>query len=391
MIAANSISSDSASPASFAAVFGGRPEIAARSPGRINVIGEHVDYQEGLVLPAAIDRYVFAHARRIDAPQLRLWSAEIGGRPVTVGIGHSEPLTGSDFWANYVFGVFAQYRDAGHPVGGLEITFEATLPAGAGMSSSAAIEAATALAVETAGGFSLPARDRALLCQRADHDYVGVPCGIMDQLAVNSGVAGHLLEIDCRSLGVTPTSLPDGLSLVAVDSKVKHTLADGEYGKRRADCEAAAGQLGLPTLRDATLAQIDAAAAALGGRVARRARHVVREIARVREFIAALQAGNAGDAGQRMFDSHASLRDDYEVSCDELDQLVAIAASHGALGSRLMGGGFGGSTINLVRSAEADAFAADVIADYAECCGIEGSAFVVHPVAGAGAQKEVAS
>ena len=367
----------------FHTQFGAEPEMFTRAPGRINVIGEHVDYQEGLVLPAAIDRYVFASARKIEQPVCRLWSAQIGGPPATVDLDRSRPLEGEDFWANYVFGVIAQYRDAGYPVAGMEIAFGATLPPGAGLSSSAAIEAATALAVEAAGGFELSPTERALLCQRADHDYVGVPCGIMDQLAVNSGVSGSLLEIDCRSLEVTPFQLPAGLALVSVDSRVKHALADGEYGRRRADCEQAAGHLGLASLRDATPADVAAAKGALGDRVFRRARHVVTELGRVRDFTAALGAGRFDTAGSLMSASHRSLRDDYEVSCTELEHLVAIADELGALGARLMGGGFGGSTINLVHAEQAEAFATSITDTYAERHGTAVDAFVVHPVAGA--------
>ena len=269
-------------------------------------------------------------------------------------------------------------------MGGFEIAFDADLPLGAGLSSSAALEAATAIVVESMAGIELPPIDRALLCQSAEHNFAGVPCGIMDQLAVNAGVAAHALNIDCRSLDVSPSRLPTDLAIVVVDSKVKHALADGEYAKRKADCESACEILRIAQLRDTSTRQIEAARDQLGGRILRRARHVVTEIDRVQRFPAALDRGDHEEVGQLMAASHRSLRDDYEVSCPELDSLVEIATSLGAVGTRMMGGGFGGSTVNLIREAEAETFAETVVARYAERTGQQVDAFVVHAVGGAG-------
>lgn len=280
-------------------------------------------------------------------------------------------------------GVFAKYRDAGYPVRGLKAAFTADLPAGAGLSSSAALEAAMAMLVEATSGESLPPSERALLCQAAEHDYAGVPCGIMDQLAVNCGIDGHALFVDCRTLEITPAVLSDELRIVVVDSRVHHSLADGEYAKRRGDCSAAAEQLGVASLRDASLEQVEAATDALGTRVAMRARHVVTEIARAADFAAVLQAGDSLAAGQLMAASHASLRDNYEVSCAELDALVEIANDAGAIGSRMMGGGFGGSTVNLVPTADATSIANRIETRYKELHGVDVRAFIVEPVAGA--------
>lgn len=361
-------------------------EFLSHAPGRINLIGEHVDYQGGLVLPAAINLSVFAAAARIPEPVLRLATSFAGADPVEIPLGALAPLAGAGSWANYPLGVVACYQKAGHDPGGLAITFDASLPAGAGLSSSAAFEAATAVIVEQACGITLPARERALLCQQAEHAYAGVPCGIMDQLAVNAGEAGHALLIDCQSLDVTPTPLPAEVAMVVVDSGVKHALADGEYAKRRADCETAATTLGVACLRDTTLDAVQAAREALGERVFRRARHVVTEIARTRAFAEAMAAGDLTTAAHQMAASHASLRDDYEVSCEELDALVTIANALGVPGARMMGGGFGGSTIQLV-PADAAAEIAAKIEKTAAARGLRVSAF---PVTAAAAAAPVA-
>ena len=361
---------------------GREPELASAAPGRINLIGEHVDYQGGLVLPAAINRGVFAAAVRLEEPVLRLHTSFRGGAEVEIPLDAIAPREGAESWANYPLGVVACYRHAGHDAGGLAIAFDATLPAGAGLSSSAAFEAATAVIVEQALGIELPPRDRALLCQRAEHDYAGVPCGIMDQLAVNAGQAGHALLIDCQSLTVTPTPLPADVAMVVVDSGVKHALADGEYAKRRADCEHAAAILGVRCLRETSLADVEAARATLGDRVFRRARHVVTEIERTRRFAAAMAAGDLQAAAALMAASHTSLRDDYEVSCPELDTLVEIANALGVAGARMMGGGFGGSTIQLVPAGEAVELA-NAIEASAAAKGLRVSGFPVNAAAAA--------
>ncbi|MEM7147374.1 MAG: galactokinase [Verrucomicrobiota bacterium] len=366
----------------FGSIFGGSPTVTTRAPGRINLIGEHVDYQDGLVLPAAIDRYVYGSARAISEPELRLWSS-LGERHITVPLDRSCPLTGDDKWANYVFGVVAKYRDEGHPVCGFEAAFDADLPAGSGLSSSAALESATALLVEAMIEVDLPPVERALLCQVAEHEWAGVPCGIMDQLAVNSGIENQALLIDCRTLGIMPVSIPPELAIVVVDSRVSHALADGEYAKRKADCESAARSLDVKSLRDISVQELNSSSRSLEERTYKRARHVVGEIDRVRRFVAALEAGEIRVAGALMAESHMSLRDDFEVSCAELDVLVEFANDLGAIGARMMGGGFGGSTVNLVHGASAEEFADQIVRRYSEQQGSEVEAFVVNPVTGA--------
>ena len=367
----------------FERAYGRETELRARSPGRINLIGEHVDYQDGLVMPAAIDRYITAHAAANDGDGLRLWSDRSGGAPLCLNLGELAPLGGRDAWGNYVIGVIAKYREKGVRTGGFDIAFESDLPSGAGLSSSAALESATALIVEALAKVELPPEERALLCQAAEHEFAGMPCGIMDQLAVNAGVHGHALRIDCRTLDVSPAPLPDGVATVVIDSGVKHALADGEYAKRRADCEEAAQILGVNTLRDSAPEAVDAARGPLGERLYRRASHVVTEIERVRASAAALEGGRLEDLGPLMAASHASLRDQYEVSCPELDTLVEAAGDLGAIGSRMMGGGFGGSTINLIAEDHAERIASDICSRYHQAHEAEVPAIIVQAVGAA--------
>ena len=371
----------------FSEVFGRAPVMGACAPGRVNLIGEHVDYQEGLVTPLAINRYVVAAAAPIDEQEARIFSSTCNAPPVIVNLEHDAPLRAENAWANYVFGVIASYRKAGYNPGGFEIAFESNLPAGAGLSSSAALESATAMIVEALANIQLPARERAQLCRQAEHEYAGVPCGIMDQLAVNCALEDHALEIDCRTLDVSPFPLPGNLAMVVIDSKVKHSLADGEYALRREACESAAKTLGVRTLRDSSIIKLKQMREQLGEQLYRRAHHVVSEIERVKDFTAAMQSGNPGLAGSLMNASHISLRDDFEVSCPELDTLVEIAGNLDALGSRMMGGGFGGSTINLITSSRADAFATQVVQTCQEQHGWIPGAFVVSAVDGASCSR----
>jgi len=367
----------------FSRIFSSDPLFSACAPGRVNLIGEHVDYQDGLVAPLAINRYVVAAAAPIREHEARIWSSARNEPPVIVDLENITPLEAGSAWANYVFGVIAGYRKAGHDPGGLAIAIDGDLPAGAGLSSSAALESATALIVEVLANVQLPAKERAQLCREAEHEYAGVPCGIMDQLAVNCGLENHALGIDCRTLEVSPFPLPAELSLVVIDSKVKHSLADGEYARRRDDCEAGAKILGVRTLRDSSMAKLQEMRGRLGQQLYRRAHHVVSEITRVKDFTAAMASGNPSLAGSLMNASHASLRDDFEVSCPELDTLVDIACNLNALGSRMMGGGFGGSTINLVQATEANDFANQVVSTCREQHGWIPEAFVVSAVNGA--------
>ncbi|MCB1231560.1 MAG: galactokinase [Verrucomicrobiae bacterium] len=374
----------------FQTVFGREAEAVVRAPGRINLIGEHVDYLDGWVMPAAIDRHIEGAAAEIPEREIRIWTELAGtdaGAIATVSLDDLQRRGGSDSWMNYLIGVLAMLREAGVEPPGFEIALTADLPTGAGLSSSAALETVTALAVEALTGVAQDPVDRALLCQKAEHEYAGVPCGIMDQLAVGASRAGHALMIDCRDLSLKPVPIPSGLALVVADSRVKHALGDGEYRKRREDCESAAEILGVPTLRDASLDQVQAAAEILGDRLFRRARHAVTEIERVHEFATALENQDFAAIGRLMRAGHESIRDDFEVSCAELDALVeaayAFGPERGLVGSRMTGGGFGGSTISLVHEEATSAFVEHLGALFADQFDHPASIFTTHAAEGA--------
>lgn len=373
----------------FRSVFGRAPEALVRAPGRINLIGEHVDYLDGLVMPAAIDRGIEAAAAEIDAPEVRVWTTLVGESetPHLISLNELTIRSGKDSWLNYLIGVLTMLREAGVESPGFEIALTADLPTGAGLSSSAALETVTALVVEALTGIEQDPVDRALLCQKAEHEFAGVPCGIMDQLAVGASRAGHALMIDCRDHSLRPVPIPPGIALVVADSCVKHALGDSEYRNRREDCETAAEILSVSALRDATLDQVNVNANALGDRLFRRARHAVTEIERVREFAIALENEDLPAIGRIMRAGHDSIRDDFEVSCEELDALVDAAydfgSERGLIGARMTGGGFGGSTINLVREDATEAFAEHLSSTYLEKFGHPTSLFTTHAADGA--------
>ena len=337
------------------------------APGRVNLIGEHVDYAEGLCLPFAIaERTVVTAAPRADELLTVQSSAADDGQPddVTVALDAVGPGSPSG-WAGYVAGVLWALRVAGHAVGGLDVHVTETVPLGAGLSSSAALECAVALAVNDVYGLGLDRVELARACVRAENDVVGAATGGMDQLASLFAEEGHALLVDMRGGGLRSVPLPlteTGLRLLVIDTRVRHHLADGQYGQRRAAVEKAADVLGLPSLRDATPEQV----AQLNGGLQKRARHVVTEIARVREVVAALDAGRLAEIGPLLDASHRSLARDYEVSCAELDLACDTARAAGALGARMTGGGFGGSAIALVAAERADAVAQTVTAAFAD-------------------------
>jgi galactokinase len=307
-------------------------KVRAFAPGRINVIGDHTDYTEGLVLPAAIELGTTVEMVR-GGQEVRLRSSHVGGE-ARVALTVAEPSRLRPRWARYVGGVVAELR----PQQGGEGRITTTLPVGVGLSSSAALEVATALAL----GFEESHLALAQLCQRAEARAAGVPCGIMDPLASAGGVDGALLLIDCRSLAVTPIRFPPRVALLAIDSHQKRTLAATAYADRRRECEAAADRIG--PLRDATLADTEKLSPVLR----RRARHVVTENSRVTSFATAVEEGDMIGAGALMIESHRSLRDDFEVSVPVVDQLVEqLHAIPGVFGARMTGGGFGGMIVAL--------------------------------------------
>ncbi|WP_219418007.1 galactokinase [Pseudonocardia nigra] len=352
----------------FAELFGREPDGRWAAPGRVNLIGEHVDYAQGLCLPFALaQRTVVEVAARTDG-RLRLRSlSETDGWEGTLDeVGPGSPAG----WAGYVAGVLWALREAGHEVGGIDLLVTDTVPLGAGLSSSAALESAAALAVDDLFGLGLggsPTGRGTLVAasQRAENEVVGAATGGMDQAASMLSTAGHALLLDTRdnSTRQVPFAPRDvGLGLLVIDTRVRHSHADGQYGARRASVEKAAATLGLPSLRDASLADVES----LEGEAQRRARHVVTEIARVRETVELLDAGRLADIGPLLDASHASLAGDYEVSCAELDLACAAAREAGAAGARMTGGGFGGSAIALVPLDRADAVADAVRAAFAD-------------------------
>lgn len=372
----------------FHSRFGRQPTVQVRAPGRINLIGEHIDYLNGWVMPAAIERYLRVAAAPRPGKEVRLWSPRQQAEPAVVNLRDLSKRTASEErWLNYSIGVLQGYAEAGVDLPGFDAVLDSDLPIGAGLSSSAALETATALVVEALSGFSLDVKRRALLCQKAEHQYAGVPCGIMDQLAVGACRAGHATLLDCLDLTLTPVPLPAGAAMLVADTGVKHTLGDGEYRKRRQDCETALEMLGAKSYRDVSLDLVDQHRELLGDRLFRRARHAVTEMRRVHDFVAALQAGNVPELGRLMREGHESLRDDFEVSCPELDCLVAAAydfgPGRGLIGSRMTGGGFGGSTISVVRQEAAEELKAHLIRAYQAAYGRTPNVFLTAAAAGA--------
>ena len=334
----------------FQDAFHGDPEVISLSPGRVNVIGEHVDYNGGWVLPAAINRHTVIVARRRPDRRIRLQSTAYMEQ-TTCSL---DALDGSRDWSSYVRGVIAGLLGEGFAVPGFDAFIDGTIPVGGGLSSSAALEAATALLGLKLAGAEMDRMALAKLCQRAEHAYAGVPCGIMDQAAVLNAAAGNLLLLDCRDETFTQAPFAGGdWQLMVVNSKVAHALASGEYAKRRTACHEAAHLLGIASLRELSPAGLDSVLShpALTPEMQRCVRHVVSENERVLRTVAALAEGDFAQAGEHLKASHASLRDDYRVSCPELDFIAAhLSAQPGVAGCRMTGGGFGGSCIALVQS-----------------------------------------
>ncbi|GAA1294327.1 galactokinase [Pseudonocardia aurantiaca] len=334
----------------FRELYGREPDGRWAAPGRVNLIGEHVDYAQGLCLPFAIAERTVVEVAARDDDRLRLRSlAEDGAwEGALADVGPGSP----GGWAGYVAGVLWALRRAGHRVGGIDLLVTDTVPLGAGLSSSAALECSAALAVDELFGLGLGGsiagrRTLAAACVSAENDVVGAATGGMDQAAALLATAGHALLLDTRdgtARAVPFAPAADGLVVLVIDTRVRHRLADGQYGKRRAAVEKAAAALGMPSLRGATLDEIRTLAADLMPR----ARHIVTEIARVRETVMLLDAGRLREIGPLLDASHASLAHDYEVSSAELDLACTAAREAGALGARMTGGGFGGSAIALV-------------------------------------------
>ncbi len=335
---------------SFEELYGRKPEVIAEAPGRVNLIGEHIDYSEGFVLPFAIaDRAYAAIAARTDG-LVRIASHQRKEKIFSIDISDVKPGSKGD-WEKYVLGVLWSLGITT----GVDILVDGSVPSGAGLSSSAALECSVAVGLNALFSLERSKQDLARATQKAENDYVGMPCGIMDQSVSLMGQAGAALLLDCRDL--TTESIPfdvasAGLELLIIDTQAHHALVDGGYAERRAACESVAGKLGIPSMRHVTLDVLETNREKLTATEFIRARHAVTEIARVLEAVTALRASDFAALGKLINASHASLRDDYAVSCPELDVAVAASVAAGAMGSRMVGGGFGGSAIALIKASD---------------------------------------
>jgi galactokinase len=353
----------------FQELYGAAPEGVWAAPGRVNLIGEHTDYNDGFVMPFALPHTAVAAVSRRTDGVLRLHSADVEGGVVELRVDELTPEADRN-WTAYPSGVVWALREAGHPVTGADIHLTSTVPSGAGLSSSAALEVVVALALNDLYELGMKGWQLARLCQRAENVYVGAPVGIMDQTASACCETGHALFLDTRDLSQKqiPFDLAaEGMRLLVVDTQVKHSHSEGEYGKRRAGCEKGAALLGVDALRDIPYADLDAALARLGDEeeVRRLVRHIVTENARVERVVSLLESGETRAIGPVLIEGHTSLRDDFRISCPELDLVVDTALASGALGARMTGGGFGGSAIVLAEEQDVDAITKTVTEAFA--------------------------
>jgi galactokinase len=366
--------------AAFRNHFNADPAFVARAPGRVNLIGEHTDYNDGFVLPLAIDRATWIALRpRADRT---VWVHSLNLEETAVF--SLDQFDHADDWSEYLRGMAWVLQDAGYALSGWEGMLISDVPIGAGLSSSAALEMAVARAFQVVSGWEWAPARMAQLCKRADNQWVGIQSGIMDQMISASGQAGQALLIDCRTLETQPAPLPPDTAVVILDTNTRRGLVDSAYNERRAQCAAAAAFFGVPALRDVDLAQFAARAAGLDDLKRRRARHVITENARTLEAVAAMRRGDAAALGALMDASHASLRDDFDVSSAALNAIVACARRQPACyGARMTGAGFGGCAVALVDAAAVKAFSAAVDPCYRAATGQAPTLYACRPAAGA--------
>jgi galactokinase len=369
------------------------PQWIVAAPGRVNIIGEHIDYNDGFVLPMAIDRYCVIAAASDTGERAAVYSVATNDEvqiqlAPTDATGAASATRKRGHWSNYIAGVIAGFGERNIRPNGFAVVIESSVPVGGGLSSSAAIEVATATLLESMTGAVLDPVEKALLCQKAEHEYAGVPCGIMDQFASTMCRADHLMLLDCQSQQIEHIPLSDpSITVLIVNSNVKHELSGGEYAERRGQCESAARKLGVQSLREVPSNKLESQRNKLSDIEYRRAHHAVGEIERTIAAAAAVKSRNWPEVGRLMYASHDSLRDDYEVSCQELDVLVELAREigprGGVIGSRMTGGGFGGCTVSLVETAKKDNVAQTLARLYRTATGIEPSVITTRPSHGA--------
>ncbi len=371
---------------SFQELYGAEPRVF-RAPGRVNLIGEHTDYNDGFVMPAAIDFSTWVAIAPRDDRKILIRSENFS-ETAELDLDKA-PARGKAHWSDYPFGIAVKLEETGHCLRGANMFVHGEVPIGSGLSSSAAIEVATATALIGNSGVELKRLELAQLCQRAENEFVGMRCGLMDQFISCFGKAGHALLLDCRLLDYKLLALPADVKLVVCNTMVKHELTGSEYNARRAECEEGVRLLAqnLPqvrSLRDVTIEGLERSKRTLPELVYRRCRHVVSENARVLDAASALERKDLPTFGELMRDSNRSLRDDYEVSCHELDLMVELAnQAEGLIGARMTGGGFGGCTVNLVNSTSVDSFKESVASGYAKAAGREPEIYVCSPAQGA--------
>jgi galactokinase len=361
--------------------FGTGPDLVVRAPGRVNLIGEHTDYNDGFVLPMAIDRAIWIALRPRSDEDVRVYSIDFGQSASFSLKSLQHQVQG---WVEYLKGVGWALQEWGYALAGWEGVVGGDVPVGAGLSSSAALELATARAFAAVSALAWDAKRMAKLCQRAENEWIGMNCGVMDQMISAAGKAHHALLIDCRSLEYRPIPLPPDTVFVVMDTSSRRGLVDSAYNERRIQCEAAARFFSVPALRDVDAKRFEKQAGALEPIARRRARHVVTENARTMQAVEAMLAGDAVEMGRLMDVSHVSLRDDFEVSSPELDEMVACARQQtGCYGARMTGGGFGGCAVALVSAQSAAAFAQAAASCYQAATGLSPQMYVCKATNGA--------
>ncbi len=366
--------------AQFEELYGRPPAIVVAAPGRVNLIGEHTDYNEGYVLPVAVDRYICVAARPREDRRVSLRALNLGEKDV---FSLDEIERGERSWTNYPRGVAWQMGERGYRLRGMGAIIWGDLPMKAGLSSSAALEVAIAYSFQLLSNLEIKPLQLALLCQGAENGFVGVQCGLMDQITSVLGEKDRALLIDCRSLTHEPIPIPRGVSVVVADTGKRRGLLDSQYNARRKECEEGALLLGIPSLRDISLEEFQGREGSLPPLVRRRVRHVVSENQRTLGAAEALKVGDLEAFGRLMYDSHHSLRHDFEVSCPELDILVEAARKvSGIYGSRLTGAGFGGSTVSLVSREAVPEFHLRVTKEYEKATAKKPAIYVCRPAQG---------